>query len=62
MILHGKDIVFEKDDWWDVSEKNKEDNCQISYKCKLVDKIQSEKTIIGMIKVWCHDDLNKNVV
>lgn len=52
VILHGKDIIFEEDEWREFVSQNEEDDYKISYKCKLKDKSQNKITTIGMIKVW----------
>ncbi|KOY72151.1 hypothetical protein [Apilactobacillus kunkeei] len=61
VILHGKKLIFEKDDWREYGGKNRDYNRQISYKCKLLDESQDKTTAIGMIKVWCHSDLRKEI-
>lgn len=62
VILHGKDIIFEKDEWKELLSEDEKVDYKISYKCKLLDKSQNKTTTIGMIKVWCHDDLTRKIL
>lgn len=58
IALHGKDIIFIKDDWedWGFGNVNDKKIFQISYKCFLTDENESKP--IGMVKIWNDSQIN----
>ncbi|KOY77131.1 hypothetical protein RZ71_10410 [Apilactobacillus kunkeei] len=57
VILHGKDIIFEKDEWKELLSEDEKLDYKISYKCKLYDDVQNKTKTIGMLKVWSNESL-----